>query len=226
MLERKIGRNEITVSGKIVDGFTYSHKTRGEAFYSAMLSSERFSGRADVLPLIVSERIIDPDLDYKNQRIQVNGTIRSYNEHENGKSHLRLVIFSKEIALLEDTKREVNKVSLSGYICKPPIYRETPLGREICDVFLAVNRSYGKVDYIPCLAWSRNAKFVSRLSMGVELKVEGRFQSRDYTKKNDDNPVSYTTYEVSGSFFELLSDGQKPEEPSETSEETPKEAEE
>ena len=189
--------NRVYVSGEIVSDATFSHEVYGEGFYEFFVKVMRLSGQADILPVTLSERLIRDGLLGKGKTICALGQFRSYNKLENGKSRLMLTVFVRE--LLDDAEdKNPNSILLSGYICKPPVYRTTPFNREIADLLIAVNRSYNKSDYIPCIAWGRNARFVKNLSVGDKIAVSGRIQSREYQKKLSETDVkTMTAYEVS-----------------------------
>lgn len=199
-----INNNQITVSGELVSEFSFDHEVFGEKFYTTKLSAERKSGNIDVLPILISERIIDIKREWKGEMVKVYGQVRSYNKHEENKSRLILSVFAREFEEIEFEHEEPgsgndeNNILLDGYICKKPSYRKTPLGREISDILLAVNRPYGKSDYIPCIAWGRNAVYASGLEVGTRLQIEGRIQSREYQKRiSDEECETRTAYEVS-----------------------------
>ena len=170
----------------------------------------RLSNFADNIPLMVSERLIDVSENYIGQKVYVTGQFRSYNKHEECKNRLVLSVFVREIEFVEDSEEveediKSNQIYLDGYICKEPIYRKTPLGREIADLLVAVNRSYGKSDYIPCICWGRNARFASGFEVGGHVQVWGRIQSREYVKKiNEDEIEKRIAYEVSVSKIDFL----------------------
>ena len=189
--------NKVYVMGEIVSDATFSHEVYGEGFYEFFVKVVRLSGQADVLPVTLSERLIQDGMLAKGKTICALGQFRSYNKIENGKSRLMLTVFVRE--LLETLPgKNPNSILLSGYICKPPVYRTTPFNREIADVLIAVNRAYNKSDYIPCIAWGRNARFVKNLSVGEKIAVSGRIQSREYQKKiTETNVKTMTAYEVS-----------------------------
>ena len=189
--------NRVFVMGEIVSDGTFSHEVYGEGFYEFYLRVLRLSGQADILPVTVSERLIEAHGLKKGSTIAAAGQFRSYNKLENGKSRLMLTVFVREI--VEETEgKNPNGILLSGYICKPPVYRTTPFNREIADVLIAVNRAYNKSDYIPCIAWGRNARFVRNLSVGDKVAISGRIQSREYQKKLSETEVkTMTAYEVS-----------------------------
>ena len=173
--------NKVYVMGEIVSNASFSHEIYGEGFYEFFVRVMRLSGQADILPVTLSERLIQGGMLAKGKPICAVGQFRSYNKIENGKSRLMLTVFVREL-LDELPDKNPNTILLSGYICKPPIYRTTPFNREIADVLVAVNRAYNKSDYIPCIAWGRNAKYVSRLDVGTNIKIYGRMQSREYQK--------------------------------------------
>ena len=196
--------NNVTIAGEIMAEYAYSHEVMGERFYTTVVKSERLSGTSDLIPIMISERLISALTDDTGAFVNINGEFRSYNDKENRK--LVLSVFTYDISFLEDV-RNVNDIELIGYICKESVYRTTPLGREITDVLLAVNRSYGKSDYIPCVMWGRNARFVENLAVGTKLKVNGRIQSREYNKKISDNEFeTRTAFEMSVSRLEVLED--------------------
>ena len=176
--------NKVSIIGEIVSGFTFSHKVFGEGFYMVDVSVKRLSGQADIIPLMVSERLIDVHENYIGCTIEALGQFRSYNRHEGVRNRLLLSIFVREVHFMDEFTdyTKTNQIFLDGYICKVPIYRKTPLGREIADILLAVNRPYGKSDYIPCISWGRNARYASSLSVGTKVKIWGRIQRREYTK--------------------------------------------
>jgi Single-stranded DNA-binding protein len=203
-MNREQESNKATLSGELVSNFEFSHEFYGEGFYITMLASERESTVKDIIPIMVSERLIDVKAEWEGRFVEVSGQFRSYNKHENGRRHLELSVFVREFEEIEFEHEEPgsgndeNRIFLDGYICKEPKYRETPLGREITDILLAINRQYGKSDYIPCIAWGRNAVYASCLEVGTRLQIDGRIQSREYQKKiSDDEYETRTAYEVS-----------------------------
>ncbi len=206
MTDKVIENNQVTIMGEIVSRFTFSHEIFGEGFYMVDLKVNRLSESADIIPLMVSERLIDVTEDYQGYYIAVNGQFRSYNRHEERKNRLVLSVFAREIEFVEEVEEssKSNQIYLDGYICKAPIYRKTPLGREIADLLLAVNRPYGKSDYIPCICWGRNARFASGFQVGERCEIWGRIQSREYMKKIDEDTLEKrVAYEVSVSKLEL-----------------------
>ena len=193
--------------GEIVSDFVYSHEIFGEGFYMVDVNVPRLSDSSDIIPLMVSERLIDVGEDYKGLNIMVQGQFRSYNRHEERKNRLVLSVFAREIEFVDETPEssKTNQIYLDGYICKEPIYRKTPLGREIADLLLAVNRPYGKSDYIPCICWGRNARFASNFSVGTRCEIWGRIQSREYMKRlSEEDAEKRVAYEVSVSKLELM----------------------
>ena len=226
--------NSLILVGRVADDKKFSHEIYDEKFYTFNLSVARLSGNTDLIPITISERLFkDEDLTIGNQ-IKIEGQFRSYNTYENEKNRLYLTVFVKEFVLLEEQDEDVdskdeltNEISLVGYICKPPIYRQTPFGREISDILIAVNRAYNKSDYIPCIAWGRNARFCSKMEVGTEIKVTGRIQSRSYEKKHEDGSVEErVAYEVSISNLELVDSEDTSIEDSEIDEENAQENEE
>ena len=209
MTDKVIENNQVVIMGEIVSDFTFSHEIFGEGFYMVDVSVERLSDSIDIIPLMVSERLLDVNGDYKGMYIVVNGQFRSYNRHEERKNKLVLSVFAREIEFVDEIGENTksNQIYLDGYICKEPIYRKTPLGREIADLLLAVNRPYGKSDYIPCICWGRNARFASNFEVGARCAIWGRIQSREYMKKlSEDQLEKRVAYEVSVSKLELLED--------------------
>ena len=203
--------NHLVLIGKIVSDKSYSHEIYGEKFYVFNLEVVRLSATVDIIPITVSERLLtNMDLDI-GKRVRVEGQFRSYNNYENERNRLILTVFAKEIIEEEESeenKDEVtNEVILVGYVCKKPIYRQTPFGREIADVLLAVNRAYNKSDYIPSIAWGRNARFCQNMEVGTEVRITGRVQSRNYEKKHEDGTVeTRVAYEVSITSMEVVKD--------------------
>ena len=191
--------------GEIASEFVFSHEVFGEGFYMVDILVKRLSNSSDRIPVMISERLVDVTQDYQGEYIQILGQFRSYNRHEEKKNRLVLSVFAREISFVEEEsdKMKTNQIFLDGYICKMPVYRKTPLGREIADMLVAVNRPYGKSDYIPCICWGRNARFSSTFEVGGHVQVWGRIQSRDYMKKLDgDITDKRTAYEVSVSKLE------------------------
>lgn len=207
MTDKLFENNQVSMVGEIVSEFQFSHEVFGEVFYMVELAVNRLSNYSDYIPLMISERLIDTEQDYTGQLIRVSGQFRSYNRHEEKKNRLVLSVFVRELEFLDeiDENEKTNQIFLDGYICKEPIYRKTPLGREIADVLLAVNRSYGKSDYIPCICWGRNARFASGFTVGSHIQIVGRVQSREYVKRIDEENVEHrVAYEVSVSKVDLL----------------------
>ncbi|NMA86415.1 MAG: single-stranded DNA-binding protein [Tissierellia bacterium] len=211
MINKTMDTNTVKLVGKVVSSIEFSHEIYGEGFYKFQLETPRLSNAVDILPVTISERLIvnmelQPDI-----YVEMEGQLRSYNRYINNSSRLILTIFARDIKILEDEDniREVlktpNKIYLDGYICKAPIYRTTPFGREIADLLVAVNRAYNKSDYIPCIAWGRNARFCEKLLVGDHIKLWGRIQSREYQKKYEEGDAEIKiAYEVSISKLEYI----------------------
>lgn len=206
MENNNLQTNSINLSGKIVSDFEFSHQVYGEAFYTFFLECKRLSESSDMLPVTISERLLINNSIKNGDYVNITGQLRSYNSYYEEKAHLILTVFAREIELTENLNaNNPNNISLNGYICKKPVYRTTPFGREITDILLAVNRAYNKSDYIPIICWGRNARFAASLDVGRNISVTGRMQSRKYQKKIDENNVvQKTAYEVSVSKIELL----------------------
>ena len=207
MTDKVIENNQVVIMGEIVSDFQFSHEIFGEGFYMIDVKVPRLSESSDIIPLMVSERLIDVEEDYKGLNITVQGQFRSYNRHEERKNRLVLSVFAREIEFVDETPEssKTNQIYLDGFICKEPIYRKTPLGREIADLLLAVNRPYGKSDYIPCICWGRNARFASNFTVGTRCEIWGRIQSREYIKKiSEEDAQKRVAYEVSVSKLECI----------------------
>ncbi len=195
-LQTTLQNNVVTLSGTVVGEPIFSHEVYGEKFYEVTLSVKRLSGMEDLLPISISEHLLSERIQ-SGKQVTVSGQFRSYNKTVEDKSKLMLTVFVRDVAEYDESVN-ANVLELTGYICKPPIYRTTPFNREICDVLLAVNRQYNKSDYIPCIVWGRNARFAGSLPVGEHVNVVGRVQSRNYQKKlPDDTVVTRTAYEVS-----------------------------
>ena len=206
MTDKVIENNQVTVMGEIVSDFSYSHEIFGEGFYMVDVKCKRLSESYDIIPVMVSERLIDVTDSYIGSLFCVVGQFRSYIRHEEHKNRLVLSVFAREINFIEEMEEssKTNQIFLDGYICKEPVYRKTPLGREIADLLLAVNRPYGKSDYIPCICWGRNARYANHFKVGERCAVWGRIQSREYMKKLDEENVEKrVAFEVSVSKMEL-----------------------
>lgn len=205
MSDKIIENNQVTIMGKVATEFSFSHEVFGEGFYMVEVEVKRLSSSEDRIPLMISERLIDVTQDYTGEYIMVHGQFRSYNRHEEQKNRLVLSVFVREISFMEEEPdgTKTNSIWLDGYICKEPIYRKTPLGREIADLLLAVNRPYGKSDYIPCICWGRNARYASGFEVGEHVQLLGRIQSREYVKRlSDTETEKRVAYEVSVSKLE------------------------
>ena len=215
--------NHLILVGKVTSEKRFSHEIYGEKFYIFDMEVPRLSDTTDIIPITASERIINDELIAIGNKLIIKGQFRSYNSYENERNKLILTVFAKDVILAEDenlseeekeeTQRTSNEVTLVGYICKKPIYRQTPFGREIADVLLAVNRAYNKSDYIPSIAWGRNARFSQNLPTGTEVKIIGRVQSRNYEKKHEDGTSeTRVAYEVSIASMEVVNQEDNEEE--------------
>lgn len=204
--------NKVTMVGTVTEEFEFSHEVYGEKFYRSHLSVARLSGTYDIIPIVVSERLMDMDVvpdtalkvlgevpGWKDTVLKVQGNFRSYNEHIGEKSRLVLSVFVTEVELAENSDLDESTIEIKGFLCKDPVYRKTPSGKEICDLLVAVNRAYGKSDYIPCICWGRTAKYIGNHGKtGDKVVVTGRIQSRTYRKKvSETETEERTAYEVS-----------------------------
>ena len=211
--------NYLTLVGRVTGEKKFSHEIYGERFFIFNLSIARLSGNADIIPITVSERLITDEMLQEGKTILVKGQFRSYNSYENERNKLILTVFAKDVIEVEENEEDsdivkkesiTNEVVLIGFICKKPIYRQTPFGREIADILLAVNRAYNKSDYIPCIAWGRNARFSQNLEVGTKVKVVGRVQSREYEKKYEDGTSEVkVAYEVSIGSLEIVEENEE-----------------
>jgi hypothetical protein len=213
MLQRVTSTNSVMVIGRFHGGLEFSHKIYGEGFYNFYVSVPRLSDYSDILPVTVSERLIlGMDLMGMEEMLQIEGQLRSYNKYIDGGNRLILTVFARDLHLVdprEDIKNP-NQIFLDGYICKDPQYRTTPFGREITDLLVAVNRAYGKSDYIPCIAWGRNARFSEKLIIGDRVRIWGRVQSREYQKKlPNGSMLNKIAYEVSISKMERVNENNR-----------------
>ena len=205
--------NHLVLVGKVTSDKRFSHEIYGEKFYIFDLEVPRLSGNADIIPITISERLLEAEGLEIDKKVIIEGQFRSYNSYQNERNKLVLTVFAKDVKFVENQDEEIqaskdfvsNEVILNGYICKKPIYRQTPFGREIADLLLAVNRAYNKSDYIPCIAWGRNARFCENIEVGTEVKIVGRVQSRTYEKKYEDGTSeTKIAYEVSISSLEIV----------------------
>lgn len=197
--------NRIWLEGKVVDEPKFSHEMFGEGFYNFDIEVMRLSDSKDVLSVTISERIM-VGIDFSiGTEIMLEGQLRSYNKIVDGKNKLILTVFARNVTPCTEKSKNPNEIYLDGYICKQPLYRTTPFGREIADVLLAVNRAYNKSDYIPTIAWGRNSRFCKNLQVGDNIRVWGRLQSREYQKKiSETEKVTKVAYEVSVSKMEKV----------------------
>jgi len=206
MVGNIIENNMVTISGKVISNVEFSHEVYGEGFYYFILDVPRLSDCSDRIPVTISERLTSKEKLEIGTIVEVEGQFRSYNSYSDEGNRLVLTVFARDITFLDDEKKikNPNQIFLNGYICKKPVYRTTPFGREITDILLAVNRPYNKSDYIPCIAWGRNARFSENLAVGDNIKIWGRIQSRTYQKKLETGEVlTKTAYEVSISKMEV-----------------------
>jgi len=196
--------NKVYLQGKVLSKPEFSHEVLNEGFYNLDLEIPRLSGQTDIIPVTISERLLVGKAFEIGEEIAIKGQFRSYNKLENEKSKLVLTVFARELCE-PNSENNPNIVEIFGYICKPPIYRTTPFNREITDMLMAVNRSYNKSDYIPCITWGRNARFVGELKVGTKLEIVGRIQSREYLKKveGENQPLKKVAYEISVSKVSL-----------------------
>lgn len=207
MADKAMDNNQVTIVGTVDSEFTYSHEVFGEGFYMLEVVVSRLSHMEDRIPLMVSERLVDVKESCMGKIVEVHGQFRSYNKHEEGRNRLILSVFVREFLFVgeEGTLTRPNSIYLDGYICKPPVYRMTPLGREIADLLMAVNRPYGKSDYLPCICWGRNARFAGKFEVGTHIHLWGRIQSRTYQKRLEDDVVEKrTAYEISVNKIECV----------------------
>ena len=205
-MQNYTNNNIAYVCGIVDDKLELNHEIYGERFYIFTLRIPRLSGIGDNIRVMVSDRLIqDMELN-EGDCVEINGQFRSYNSYENGENRLILTVFAKDIVKVDnETINNQNSLFLNGYICKEPVYRTTPFGREITDILLAVNRTYNKSDYIPIIAWGRNARYCKNLSIGDNIRIWGRIQSRDYQKKiSEEETITKTAYEVSVNKLELV----------------------
>lgn len=203
-MERLNQNNAVKISGEIVSDFTYDHEMYGEGFYKVFVQVTRISGNLDTIPVMVSDRIIDVNKNLTGEMVAIEGEFRSYNKHLLGANKLLLFVLCKKIEIVKYCMNE-DEIFLRGFICKNPIYRKTPFKREISDLLIAVNRYYGKSDYIPCICWGRNARFAAGFEIGDEIVIRGRIQSRTYEKKISDTEFeTRTAYEVSANMIEKI----------------------
>lgn len=205
-MDNNVSNNQAAVIGTIEDEFVFNHEIYAEKFYTCTVRVPRLSGTSDDIRVMVSERLI-MDGEYNvGDMVEVTGQFRSYNSYENGDNRLVLTVFAKDIMHYEEAdNKNPNTLYLNGFICKEPVYRTTPFGREITDLLLAVNRSYNKSDYIPIIAWGRNARFAKNLNVGDNVRIWGRIQSRTYQKRiSDEETITKTAYEVSTNRIELV----------------------
>lgn len=204
--------NQVQLIGEVVKEFSFSHEILGEKFFTTLIKVPRLNDKFDIIPIMVSERLVDMSWEWTDSCLRITGQFRSRNRRtESGRNKLELFFFATDAEALESMEsvsdRDRNIIRLDAYICKEPIYRETPLGREIADVLLAVNRMYGKTDYLPSICWGRSARFASKLAVGTHVAIVGRIQSRTYMKAQEDGSAKEcTAWEVSVQTIRLVED--------------------
>lgn len=210
-MDTQTSNNQAIIIGTIEDEFTFNHEIYAEKFYTCTVKIPRLSGTFDNIRIMVSERLIMDNSFCVGDKVEITGQFRSYNSYENGDNRLLLTVFAKDIVHADgDESKNPNSLFINGFICKAPVYRTTPFGREITDLLVAVNRSYNKSDYIPIIAWGRNARFAKNLNVGDNIKIWGRIQSRNYQKRlSEEEIITKTAYEVSINRMELVTDGDK-----------------
>lgn len=202
--------NKATVSGTIVSEPTYNHESFGKKFYQMYISVLRDSGTPDIIPVIIPEfLLLEPGEKYTSRQCKIKGRFQSYNKkNETGRNHLELYLFARRVDFSPEMfpmREQINNLFVDGFVCKEPIYRRTPLGREITDIIVAVNRPYGKSDYIPCIAWGSNARLAYNFKVGAKIRIGGRIQSRRYQKTYDDDFIQIkTAYEISIKDMEVM----------------------
>jgi single-stranded DNA-binding protein len=196
--------NKVFICGVVTSNPEFSHEVYEEMFYTFLLDTPRLSETSDVIKITISEKFLATNEINIGDRVRIEGQFRSYNNFTNVGNKLILTVFVRNIEKAQEDDENINLILLNGYICKPPVYRTTPFGREIADVLLAVNRSYNKSDYIPCIVWGRNAKYAESLKVGDNVIVKGRIQSREYQKKvSEKEVINKTAYEISVSRLEI-----------------------
>lgn len=207
MTDHLVQNNEVTVVGKVIGDMSFSHKVYGEGFYTFDIEVPRLSDSVDKLPVTISERLLPEVGELLGETVEILGQFRSYNQYDDGRNRLILTIFVLELKIVEEAEisRSKNNIFLNGFVCKNPVYRTTPFGREITDLLVAVNRSYHKSDYIPCISWGRNARYAQHLKTGDNIMLWGRIQSRTYQKKMENGEtIARVAYEMSVSKMELV----------------------
>ena len=196
--------NTITIRGQLLELPRISHENHGRQFYRFILEVPRLSGAVDLLPVIAEEQLVNQIDPTAGEMLTVTGQIRSHNQRDNGTRHLMIFVFATDIRA-EDGE-PVNDVVLEGPLCKEPIYRRTPLGRDICDVMLAVPRAFRRADYLPCILWGRTAQEISQCHTRDCIRICGRLQSRIYTKLTEEGAQERTAYEISALTAEILNE--------------------
>ena len=197
-MEKHIENNSARLVGTIIEELKFSHSVLGEKFFETKICVQRKSENTDIIPVIISERIMNGEQNWHEKKVWLYGQFRSHNADDGNRRRLFLQFFVQEWHFADDEKYDKNDIALDGYIVKNPIYRETPSGYRICDLLIAVNRNYAKSDYIPCIAWGRTAVYAATLDVGTRIRIDGRIQSREYEKKlSETETEKRTAYEVS-----------------------------
>ncbi len=208
MTTDNIPNNEVVLTGTVETDLKFNHEVYGEGFYSFVIRVMRLSDISDLINVTISERLLQDISISRGDTVCVTGQFRSYNNYTENGNRLMLTVFARDINMTpeEVNFKNPNSIYLNGFLCKKPVYRTTPFGREITDLLVAVNRAYNKSDYIPCIAWGRNARFAGNLEVGENIKIYGRIQSRDYQKRiSETETVTKTAYEISISKMEIMS---------------------
>lgn len=196
--------NRVLLVGTVNEDLTFSHEIYGEKFFSLIVATARTSGAMDLVPVLVSEKVVDVNDSYYGKTVQIMGEYRSRNTE---KGNLALNVFANSFEVVADDTEHINEIYLEGFICKTPVFRTTPLGRQISELLVAVNRRYNKSDYIPCITWGRNASFASRFDIGTKIAIEGRIQSREYKKTVDGVETMRIAYEISIGWLHIMENG-------------------
>ena len=203
--------NKVILSGVLQSQFTFSHEIQDKKFYIATLAVERTSKAVDLLPVLAPEELLDEGLDYAGRFVHLEGEYRSFNDRKGEANRLVLRVFLREMELAEEDCTYVNQIQLDGYVCRAPVFRKTPMGREVSDLLVAVNRKYGKSDYIPCICWGKQAHVAADLEVGSRISITGRVQSREYIKRTADGEKKRTAYEVSASEIRKIEESEREE---------------
>ncbi len=194
--------NQVILRGTLASAPRFSHENHGKRFFRFYLDVPRLSSAVDTLPIVAPEALLESTLLEEGALLCVTGQVRSHNLRSDGKRHLLIFVFASSLALQDG--EPANQVTLEGFLCREPTYRRTPLGREICDVMLAVPRAFQRADYLPCILWGRTAQEISRCHTRDSLRITGRLQSRVYTKVTEEGSQQKTAYEISALTAQIL----------------------